>query len=351
MKSLKGKNILVTGCCGSVGAELTRQLLSDPRIEPAGLVGLDNDESALFFQEQRHRHDQRARFFLADVRSPDVITRHMRDIDVVFHAAALKHVLLCERAPVEPIFTNIHGVQNVIQAAESASVERVIFTSSDKAVNSTNVMGTTKLMGERLITAANSAKRGAGPIFASTRFGNVLGSRGSVLPIFHGQIARGEPVTLTDPEMTRFIMTVEEAVRLVIESSELACGGEVFITKMPVARIADLAEVMIRELAPRYGRAPEDVEIEVIGAKPGEKLYEELMSDEETRRAIELDRYFAITPAIRGLYQDIAYRYPTVVTEEVGDAYNSAQQAPLSQTELRDFLLQNGLLEDSTGEK
>ena len=346
MESLQGKNILVTGCCGSVGSELTRQLLSDQRFEPAGLVGLDNDESALFFQEQRHLDDSRARFFFADVRSRDAISRHMRDIDVVFHAAALKHVILCERAPVEALYTNIHGVQNVIHSAEDCHVERVIFTSSDKAVNSTNVMGTTKLMGERLITAANSAKRGQGPIFASTRFGNVLGSRGSVLPIFHGQIARGEPVTLTDPEMTRFIMTVEEAVRLVIESSALACGGEVFITKMPVARIADLAEVMIRALAPRYGRRPEDVEIKVIGAKPGEKLYEGLMSDEETRRAIELERYFAITPAFRGLYQDIAYDYPEVLAEEVEEAYNSAQQSPLSQQALHDFLTENGLLDN-----
>ena len=150
------------------------------------------------------------------------------------------------------IETNVVGIQNVISASKINNVEKVIFTSSDKAVNPTNVMGTSKLMGERLITAANSTKRGKGPIFASTRFGNVLGSSGSVVPIFHNQIINGGPVTITDKAMTRFIMSIGEAVRLVIDSSIKAHGGEVFITKMPVVRIPDLA-TMIELLAPKYG--------------------------------------------------------------------------------------------------
>ena len=176
----------------------------------------------------------------------------MAGINLVFHTAAFKHVILCERSPFEAVQTNIIGIQNIIQAAIANQVARLIFTSSDKAVNPTNVMGTSKLMGERLMTAANGNACGNCQIFASTRFGNVLGSRGSVIPIFREQIKMGGPVTLTDPEMTRFIMSIKQAVQLVIDSAFLAQGGEVFVTKMPVIRIQDLAEVMINELAPNF---------------------------------------------------------------------------------------------------
>lgn len=344
MSALSKKRILVTGSCGTVGAELVNQLLSDPDHDPEQVIGLDNNESELFFQDQRHLSDARASFFLADCRDRSSLTQLARGIDVIFHAAALKHVVMCERAPMNAVMTNIHGVENVVHAAREAGVTTVIFTSTDKAVNPTNVMGTSKLMGERLITAANSSKRGNGPVFASTRFGNVLGSRGSVLPIFREQIARGGPVTITDLEMTRFIMSIEQSVQLVIESTGLAKGGEVFITKMPVVRISDLAQVMIDELAEAYGHLPRDVETVVIGTKPGEKLYEELMSDEETRRAIELDRYFAVTPAFVGLYENIQYSYDVEVSKIVEDPYNSAQQPVLSQAEIRNFLQTHNLL-------
>ena len=240
--------------------------------------------------------------------------------------------------------TNILGVQNVISAATANGVQKVIFTSSDKAVNPTNVMGTSKLMGERLMTAANSNKRGQGPVFASTRFGNVLGSNGSVIPIFHGQIAKGGPITLTDREMSRFVMSIAESVRLVLDSAALARGGEVFITKMPTIRIIDLAKAMIEELAPYYGHDPSRIEITEIGAKPGEKLYEELMNHEETRRSIELERYFAVLPAFRGIYNDIDYSYPDTVSSEVTNPYVSADEPPLPIAELRLFLRENGLL-------
>lgn len=333
----------MTGACGTIGQELTRQLLA--RHEIAELVALDNNESALFHLEEEFR-DERASFFLADIRDRYKLTRKMKEMEVVFHTAAFKHVIHCERSPFEAVQTNIMGVQNVVNAALDNNVEKVIFTSSDKAVNPTNVMGTSKLMGERLISATNSSLRGkGGPVLASTRFGNVLGSRGSVIPIFHKQIREGGPVTLTDPEMTRFIMSIQEAVRLVIESSELACGGEVFITKMPVIRIVDLAEVMIQELAPRYNYRPEDISIDIIGAKPGEKMYEELMSLEETRRAIELERYFAVPPAFRSLYKNIEYNYPDVVSRRVENPYNSSNEEPLAKEELMRFLYDNNLLE------
>jgi len=308
------------------------------------LIGMDNNESELFFLEQRFAPMGNSRFFLGDMRDQYKLTRAMCGVDVVFHVAAFKHVILCERSPMEAVQTNILGVSNVIQAATDNSVGKVIFTSSDKAVNPTSVMGTSKLMGERLMTAANSNRRGNGPVFASTRFGNVLGSRGSVVPIFTEQIKKGGPITLTDDAMTRFIMSISQAVRLVVDSAGLAQGGEVFITKMPVIRIRDLAEVMIRLLAPQFGHRPEDVPIEIIGMKPGEKLYEELMSHEETRRSLELPDYFAVIPAFRSLYETISYDYPGIVADSVDRPYISAEETLMSKDEIERFLLDNDLL-------
>lgn len=354
MREFENKRILVTGACGTVGSELVKQLLTDEKYAPGEVLGLDNNESGLFFLDQRYLNDPRARFFVADIRDRDELTSKMCGIDIVFHAAALKHVILCERSPEQAVQTNIHGVRNVIEAAKANGVEKVIFTSSDKAVNPTNVMGTSKLMGERLMTAANSNKRGKGPIFVSTRFGNVLGSSGSVIPIFHNQITAGGPVTLTDRSMTRFVMSVEEAVRLVLDSAHQARGGEVFITKMPVLRIEDLAKAMIEELAPPYGIKPEKIKITEIGTKPGEKLYEELMSTEETRRAVELGKYFSILPAFRGIYHDIAYDYSDTVTDIVTDPYVSENVKPLTIDEIKQFLKLNNLLgnpEETTNQR
>lgn len=339
---LKQKRVLVTGACGTVGNELVRQLLNTQKV--AELIALDNNESELFALEQQIGEFDRASFFLADVRDRDRLRDKMKGIDWVFHAAAFKHVLQCERSPFEAVQTNILGVQNIIYASVQNAVERVIFTSSDKAVNPTNVMGTSKLMGERLITAANSSQGDRGPIFASTRFGNVLGSRGSVIPIFRDQIHRGGPVTLTDPEMTRFIMSIEEAVRLVIDSGILCRGGEVFVTKMPAIRIQDLAEVMVEELAPAYGHRAQNIKIQVVGHQPGEKLYEELLNMEETRRSWELARYFVILPAFREIYRDIDFEYPDITSKEVTSAYHSGTQKPLSKIRLAAFLKENNLL-------
>ena len=345
-KILKEKRVLVTGACGTVGSELIRQLLTDPRYAPAEVIGLDNNESELFFLDQAYLEYPDARFFVADIRDQNELTSKFQSIDVVFHAAALKHVILSERSPEQAVQTNIQSVQNVIAAANANRVEKVIFTSSDKAVNPTNVMGTSKLMGERLMTAANSIQRDDdGPIFASTRFGNVLGSSGSVIPIFHNQIAQGGPVTLTDRNMTRFVMSIGEAVRLVIDSAQRARGGEVFVTKMPVMRIEDLARAMIEELAPHYGRQPSDIAVTEIGVKPGEKLYEELMSPEETRRTVELKQYFSVMPAFRGIYNDIAYDYDDLVSETVTNPYVSELEDTMNIDEIKAFLSENGLLQ------
>jgi FlaA1/EpsC-like NDP-sugar epimerase len=340
----RDKRVLITGVCGTVGRELFEQLLE---LDPAEIVGIDHNESELFFLEQAYQERSNVTLHLCDVRDQANLTVCASGIDVILHTAALKHVDLCERSPSEATQTNIHGVQNVVAAANEVGAERVLFTSSDKAVNPTNVMGTSKLMGERLLTAANARKRAdeEGPVFASTRFGNVLGSRGSVIPLFKKQIADGGPVTLTDPRMTRFIMTLEEATRLVVDSVFLAQGGEVFVTKMPAIRIEDLAEVMVEELAPRHGYDPDDVPIDVIGAKPGEKFYEELMNTEETRRTVELPEYFAVLPAFKSIYREIDYDYPDMEQRELDRVYNSSNEPKMGRDELRTYLHDKGLLD------
>jgi len=335
-------NILVTGACGTIGSALIQSLLSNQNSTTNTLIGIDNNESELFFLDQRYLSDPRASFFLADIRDKDSLTSIMRGIDIVFHAAALKHVVMCERSPKEAIQTNINGVENIIFAAIENRVKKVIFTSSDKAVNPTNVMGTSKLMGERLITAANGMNKDI--IFSSTRFGNVLGSNGSVIPIFKKQIEAGGPITLTDENMTRFIMTIDEAVKLVINSANQAIGGEVFVTKMPVIAIADLAQAMIELLASHYGHNANSIDIDMIGAKPGEKLYEELMNHEETRRAIELKDYFSVLPAFKG-FSEQNYCYEGILTETIEDPYISASQPKMSISEIKDYLSKNNLIE------
>lgn len=344
MKKFEGKSILVTGACGTVGAELVKQLLTDNTYAPRELIGIDNNESALFFLDQRYLDDSRAHFYVTDIRDRDALIEMMKGVDIVFHAAALKHVILCERSPEQALQTNIYGVQNIIAAANANHIETVIFTSSDKAVNPTNVMGTSKLMGERLMTAANSNKRQGGPVFASTRFGNVLGSNGSVIHIFHKQIANGGPVTLTNRDMTRFIMSIQESVRLVLDSAKAAKGGEVFVTKMPTVRIEDLAMAMIEELAPRYGTTSGQIDVVEIGAKPGEKLYEELMNDEETRRTVELKDYFCVLPAFRGVSFDVDYNYLNTINTKVDKPYVSEKEVPLTKEEIKQFLIANNLL-------
>lgn len=344
MNPWRNKRVLITGVAGTIGHELLRQLV---QCEPNEIIGIDNNESELFFVQQEFARYPVVRLYLTDIRDAGQLARRMEGIDIVLHTAALKHVYLCEQAPSNAVQTNIVGTQNVIDAASAQGVERVIFTSSDKAVNPTSAMGTSKLMGERLITCANATRRNGKPIFASTRFGNVLGSRGSVIPLFARQIANGGPVTLTHPQMTRFIMTLQEAVGLVMESVFLARGGEVFITKMPVARIRDLAAVMIEELAPRFGHDAKKIQFEQIGIIPGEKLYEELMSGEETRRTIELARYFVVLPALRPVYDVVPYEYPDVLRRSVSDAYNSGNEMPMSGDELRSLLVDRGLLDEA----
>ena len=341
----KNKKILVTGAAGTIGKVLIDKLIE---CDVKEVRGLDNNESELFYLNQTHRKDSRFNGFFADVRDVDRLKYLAKDIDIILHLAALKHVIINELSPFDAVKTNAEGTLNVISAAlESPTVTRVMYTSSDKAVNSTNVMGTTKLLGERLMTSAVNMKGSKKIVFSSTRFGNVIGSRGSVAPIFYKQLCEGKNLTITDGRMTRFFMTTQEAVNLVIRATQLAKGGEVFVTKMPVMRILDLASAMVNIFSPYFGRDPSEAELEFIGAKPGEKLYEELMTEEEIARAYELQDMFVIKPAIPPIYEQIDYEhYDLLLSKKIDRPYNSANEHPLSVREIKAFLLNHNVLTD-----
>jgi FlaA1/EpsC-like NDP-sugar epimerase len=333
---IKERSFLVTGAAGTIGREVVRQLLSTSATE---VIALDNNEGELSALGELYRKDRRLQVILGDIREFNVLKDLTKDIDYVVHAAALKHVPLCETAPMQSVETNIRGVQNVIDASLENQVKKVVFTSSDKAVNPTNVMGVSKLMGERLMTAAHARRSGdRGTKYSSVRFGNVAGSRGSVIPLFCQQIARGGPITITDKDMTRFVMTIEHSVRLVFESMSLSAGGEVFITKMPALRVQDLAEVMIDMIAPVYGHNPKQIDIEYIGARPGEKMYEELMTGEEVPRTWELNDLFVLLPSYWDLYDQSKYEYARKDGRKTNDRYYSNEVQLMDKAAIRDFL-------------
>jgi FlaA1/EpsC-like NDP-sugar epimerase len=333
--------VLVIGAAGSVGQELVRLLIP---LGPAEIRLLDNNESELFFMGERLGSLNNITAYLGDVRDPQKVAAVARGSDIVLHCAAFKHVFFSEYNPFEAVQTNILGVKNVIEAAISNGTQKVLFTSSDKAINPTSVMGTSKLMGERLMTAANAVKHNARQLFSSVRFGNIVGSRGSVFQVFMTQIRQGGPVTVTDCGMTRFIMSLERAGQLVLQGAVLARGGEVMVTKMQVISIMDLAQAMIELLAPYYGHNPDSIDIKIIGAKPGEKMYEELISSEEMKRSLEIEDMFVVLPAFRSIYHSIDYTYPGATGRPLANPYNSSQIVAMSKEEIKSFLFNNRLL-------
>jgi len=328
----QGKKILVIGGTGTIGQGLVKELI---KRNPKVIRIFSRDEYKQFKMEQELGRLENIRFLLGDVRDKERVQRAMEGIDIVFHLAALKHVPSCEYNPFEAVKTNVMGTQNVIESAIHHRVERVVYTSSDKAINPTNTMGATKLLAERLMSSADYYKGGKRPIFASVRFGNVMGSRGSVIPLFKTQILEKRKVTVTDPAMSRFMMSITEAVSLVLKAAEYAVGGDVFVLKMPVVNIKDLAEVVIEETCKKYDLPREEIKIEYIGLRPGEKMYEELMTKEEGERAEELEEMFRIYPITRAGIN---------ITGINGYSTDTSKVKALNKEEIRNLILREDLI-------
>ena len=303
------KRVLVTGGTGSIGSVLVKKLLTEFNLKQLRI--LDNNEASLFEATQKYQDEEKLRFLLGDIRDKSRVKTAMKEIDVVFHAAALKHLGLNEYSPFEAVKTNVIGTQNLLEAAMDNQVERFINVSTDKAANPTSTMGASKLLAERLTIGANYYQGKGKTVFCNVRFGNVLNSSNSVVPIFRSQIEKGGPVTVTDKEMIRYFMTIEEAVSLIIKSASIARGGEVFILKMPALKIQDLAEVMIEMYAEGT------VNIKQIGKKPGEKTYEKLVTSTEADQALELSDMYVIPQSIE---------FPNKREASVTDSFKAYQQ-------------------------
>jgi UDP-N-acetylglucosamine 4,6-dehydratase len=279
----KDQSVLVTGGTGSFGKKFIEIMLDE--YKPAKLI--------IYSRDELKQHEMRAngfdhpilRYFIGDVRDYRRLLRAMNGVDIVIHAAALKQVPACEYNPMEAIKTNILGSSNVIEAGLDAGIGKVMALSSDKAVNPVNLYGATKLAAEKLFVQSNAYAASTSTRFSCVRYGNVVGSRGSVIPIFIQQRQNGK-LTITDNRMTRFWLTLEQGVRFVIKCTEQMHGGEVFVPKIPSTRIIDLAKVI----------APQ-AEIEVIGIRPGEKLHEVLINTDEARATVELDDMFVVQPS------------------------------------------------------
>lgn len=325
----KDKKILIIGGTGTIGQSLLRDILSD---RPQVVRIFSRDEHKQFLMQNALGNREDIRFLIGDVRDYQRVQKAMDDIDYVFHLASMKHVLTCEYNPYEAVLTNIIGTQNVTKAAISQNVKKVVFTSSDKAISPTNTYGATKLTAERIMAAADYSKGPSKTIFSTVRFGNVIGSRGSVIPLFMKQIVENKKITVTNFTMSRFMMTVDQAVALTIKALKEAKGGETFVLKMPNILLKDLVTVVMEETCKKYHIDPAKIAVEEIGLRAGEKMYEELMTIEESASAWELPEMFII-PSTFGKH----HSYPGSVKASPG-MYSSIGQKQLSIEEVRTLI-------------
>lgn len=285
MGYLSGKSILVTGGTGSFGKKFVAAVLRDH--DPKRVIVFSRDELKQYEMSLGYTDEPRIRFFLGDVRDKERLWRAFAGVDVVVHAAALKQVPAAEFNPFEAVKTNIHGAQNIIDAALDRGVDKVIALSTDKASSPLNLYGATKLVSDKLFVAANAYSGVARkPSFAVVRYGNVVGSRGSIVPLFKRLAEEGvKELPITDPRMTRFWITLEQGVQFVIDNFDRMQGGEIFVPKIPSMKVTDLAEAMIP-----------GSQFKVIGIRPGEKLHEEMISVDDARRTLDMGGYFVIQP-------------------------------------------------------
>lgn len=285
------KTLLITGGTGSFGNAVLRRFL-DSGLREIRILSRDEKKQ----DDMRKKYaSPKLKFYIGDVRDPRAVASAMRGVDYCFHAAALKQVPSCEFHPMEAVRTNVLGTENVLEAAINAGVSRVICLSTDKAVYPINAMGISKAMMEKVMVAASRNLEGTGTVICGTRYGNVMASRGSVIPLFVEQVRAGKPITLTDPAMTRFMMTLDDAVELVLYAFEHGRNGDIFVQKAPAATIRVLAEAVLGVIgAPQHP-------IREIGTRHGEKLYEALLSREERACAEDLGGYYRIPPDGRDL--------------------------------------------------
>jgi len=282
------KKIFLTGGTGSFGRMLVRELLN---YEPSEIIVFSRDEVKQGQMRLEYKNEKRLRFILGDVRDYRSVREAVRGVNIIIHAAALKWITEVEYNVWEGVKTNVLGAQNIIEAARDENVDKVVALSTDKAVEPINAYGMSKALQERLITTANLYENNSKTIFISTRYGNVLGSRGSVVPLFKSLIDSNKPITITDPRMTRFMITLKESVDLVLTALKEGVGGEVFVRKMSAHTISDLADIMLEKVV-------EKNKIHTIGVRPGEKIHETLVSISESVRTIEMGEYYVILPQI-----------------------------------------------------
>ena len=295
----ENKTILITGGTGSIGSEIVKKLLTT---NSKSIRVLSNNEHELYTLRNEIKENSKIRYLLGDIRDYKRLLVATDAADIVFHAAALKHVPLCENDPFDAVQTNVIGTQNVIEACIESNVEKFIFVSTDKAANPLSTLGATKLLAERLTIASMTYRRGdkSKPIMYCVRFGNVIGTRGSVIETFMQQIKDNQPITITNENSTRFTITPEQATELIFKTVEIAKGGEIFVLQMKSMKIIDLAESLI-EL---YGNDSQKSQIKIIGLSDGEKIHEDLISKEEISRARVVNDMFVIPSNGDGTYEN-----------------------------------------------
>ncbi len=324
IKEFKNKRILVTGGTGSIGSVIVKELL---KYKPRQIRVYSRDETKQF--ELMHELDPGApvNFLIGDVRDKERLDMAMESIDIIFHAAAMKHVSACEKNPFEAVKTNVQGTQNIIDCAYANNVDKVIVISTDKATDPTNVMGCTKLLAEKLVLSSFLYKGNKRTRFCCVRFGNVLGSRGSVVPLFINQIKHGKAVTITDPEMTRFIMSIHQAVQLVFKSVQLMRNREIFVLKMPAVKLKELTQAIV-EIFQRKNDTKKKISIKIIGKIGGERMDEKLLTLEESKGALEMKDMFIVLPNL--LNPGSGYDFPD------GKSYKSSKRAKIGDYSSKD---------------
>jgi len=323
--------LLITGGTGSFGNAVLRRFLESPLRE---IRIFSRDEKKQDDMRKRYNHPK-LKFYIGDVRDPRSVAAVMRGVDYVFHAAALKQVPSCEFHPMEAVRTNVMGTENVLEAAIAARVKRVVCLSTDKAVYPINAMGISKAMMEKVMVAASRNLEGTGTVICGTRYGNVMASRGSVIPLFVDQVLAGQPITVTDPAMTRFMMTLADAVDLVLYAFEHGGNGDIFVQKAPAATVQVLAQAILELM----GRP--DHPVHVIGTRHGEKLYEALLSREEVACAEDRGEYFRVPPDARDLnYAKFVEQGQARLTESShGQTYDSHNTTRLDVPAMKALLL------------